>query len=620
MCVTLENKNEKELIDMKKEELGKIISYLRKKRNIKSQNLCKGVCSPSILTRMEKGTRFPDIFIMERLLERLGKSVNKIELLYDEQAYEIYFLRENLEQFLDNREYEEVISAVFYYEGLEIAKEPLHKQYIYKIKSILYKEYYKNQQKSIKYLEMAMKQTMPVSILEEIKEYYLGEEEMILLLMWIDRKNKIENLNILKYREVILNYIRYNFTDEEVLANLYGKASWIFMREFVKKEKITEAANVGIHTIDILIENGLLLNLPQLLELLLFCYKKIDREKYNNLKKERDALKWVYETYGKSYETKKVNLWKNYRQSEVYLISEVIGQERKLLNQTQEKIANEINIDYRTISRIETGKYKPKTGTFQKLKEYLNIDRDICSTHLVVEDFELLELERDISKEIFLKEYEKAEKLYKRLKKRLSLKNNENIQYVMYMDTVFSKVNGKINEQEAIEKCKKAFAVTRKNCRVEDLSNIVLNKCETRIINYIARMYSNLGEKKKAIYMLEQILKGFENSKVDVKYHYASTSLIYDCLSCEYEENNQFDKALKFCDKGIRFELRCERGNILGHFIMQKTYIEERKAVLQKNCKYYYQQAYQLLKLMRVESGMKLLENYYRDNFGENIF
>ena len=77
---------------MKKEEVGRLIGYLRKKRDISKEKLCKGLCSISILSRVEAGTRFPDSFIVERILERLGKSVNKVEFLYDEQSYEIYYL------------------------------------------------------------------------------------------------------------------------------------------------------------------------------------------------------------------------------------------------------------------------------------------------------------------------------------------------------------------------------------------------------------------------------------------------------------------------------------------------------------------------------------------------
>ena len=76
---------------------------------------------------------------------------------------------------------------------------------------------------------------------------------------------------------------------------------------------------------------------------------------------------------------------------------------------------------------------------------------------------------------------------------------------------------------------------------------------------------------------------------------------------------------MEFCEKGILFELRCERGNVLGKHIMQKTYIKERKTEKKEACKYYYRQAYQLLKLMNVKSSMKALETYYKNNYNKDI-
>lgn len=604
---------------MTKEEIGKLVNYLRKKKDIEIKKLCLGVCSNVSLARLERGERLPDFFVMERILQRLGKSINKIEILPDEEAYEIYYLREVIEKSLERKEYEEVVNGINYYESLKVAEQPLHKQYIYKIKSVLEEEYYSNIEKSAEYLEQGIQLTIPNFKLIDMNNYLLGEEEMILILMWMERKNKRKEIDVLEYREKILNYIRYTFSDEEVLANLYGKASWIFMKEFIKKGRKVEAARIGIHTIDILVSNGLLLNLPQFLELLLLCYKNINEEKYQEWKKQRDALKWVYETYGKKYEREKINMWKSYRQNEIYLMSEIIGQERKLLKKSQEKVADELDMDQKTISRIEGGKYSPKPGTFQKLKEYMNIDRDICSTRLVVDDFELLELERDISREMHYKRYEKAEHLYRKLKEKLCMKYNENKQYVKYMDVIFEEKNKIITKEEAIKRYKKAFSLSRKNLKIDDLEKIVLNKNETTIINYIARMYNEMNRKEQAIYILKQTLKGFESSKVDVKYHYVSVGLIYENLSIQYEENNQFDEALKYCEKGIIFELKCERGNVLGRYIMQKTYTKERKTEKKEACKYYYQQAYQLLKLMRVKSSMKALENYYKNNYNENI-
>ena len=586
---------------MTKEEVGKLLNYLRRKKNIDLEKLCLGVCSGTCIKRLERGERFPDFFVMERILQRLGKSVNKMELLPDEQAYKIYYLREVIENNLEKENYVKVINEIAYYESMEIANHPLHQQYIYKIKAILEDKYYLRIENSIEYLEKAMILTIPKFNIGKINEFFLGEEEMTLVLMWIEKESVLKKIDILENREKILNYIRKYFTDEEVLANIYGKASWIFMNEFIKRGRKVEAASIGIHMIDILVSNGLLLNLPQFLELLLFCYKDVNKKKYQEWKKQIDALKWVYKTYGKKYETKKINMWKNYHQNEIYLMSEVIGEERKLLKKTQKQVANELDIDQKTISRIETGKYSPRKKTFEKLKEYMSIDRDICSTRLVVEEFELLELERNISREISFERYEKAEQLYKELKERLSMEYNENKQYVMYRDIIFDRIKGKITEEETIKRCWEAFKVTRKNCEIENLSKVVLSKYETMIVNYISKMYRKLGDKEKAVYILEQALVGFENSKVDKKYHFASVSIIYECLSCRYEENNQFDKAIEICNKGILFELRCERGDTIGDYVMQKTYTEERRTGLKKACQYYYQQAYQLQKLMKKE-------------------
>lgn len=62
-----------------------------------------------------------------------------------------------------------------------------------------------------------------------------------------------------------------------------------------------------------------------------------------------------------------------------------------------EFLPDELDMDQKTISRIETGIYRPMRGTFQILKNYMNIDREICSTSLVVYNYELIEPERDIS-------------------------------------------------------------------------------------------------------------------------------------------------------------------------------------------------------------------------------
>lgn len=602
---------------MRKENLGKLVSYQRNKKNIGIKDLSRGICSVVVLQRLERGERVPDFFVLERIVERLGISMNKVEFLYDEQSYNIYYLREIIEKCLLEKEYQEAVKALEYYEGLKEAAESIHRQYICKMKAVIEEEYYKNNRESIEYLEEAMAQTVPDFHMEDVEKYVLGEGELILILMWLKAKNETEKMEILPYKKLLLHYIERIFSDEEVLANVYSKAVWVFANVLIRENRKREALELCVSGEKLLTGNGLLLHLPQCLELILACEKELDEAAYEDWKKQRDALKWIYEEYGGKYEMEKIELWKNYRMNELYFVSELISQERKVLKRSQDKMADELEIDQKTISRIENGKYKPKPGTFEKMKEYLEFDRDICNTHVVVEDFALLELEREITIERYYKRFEEAAALYKRLKPRLSMEYNENRQYVMFMDIYFQKIYGKITSADAIKGCIGAFKVTRKNGEIEDLEKVVLSKNEASIINYIALLYDELGKKKECIKLLEKARAGYENSKVDRKHHYEGSVLIHQNLCGRYEENDQFEEALELCDLGIRFDIRCECGIEAGWYVMQKAYTQERKTGDKKASQYYYRLAYQILRLMKKDWTIDGLKAYYEKNYGE---
>lgn len=602
---------------MTKENLGDLVNYQRKKKHIAIKDLSRGLCSVAAIQRLERGERIPDFFALERIIERLGISMNKVEFLYDEQSYIIYYLREIIEKYLLEKEYQEAENALEYYEGLKEAEEALHRQYICKMKAVIEEEYYKNGKRSIDYLEEAMTQTVPGFDIEHLENYVLGEGELILILMWLKAKHEAEKMEILPYKKSLFRYMEHIFSDEEVFANVFSKAVWVFAKVLIRENRKREALELCVKGKELLTGNGLLLHLPQCLELILTCEMGLDESEYEDWKRQRDALKWVYEEYSGKYETEKIELWKNYRMNELYFVSELISQERKMLKQSQQKIADKLEIDQKTISRIESGKYKPKPGTFEKMKEYLEFDRDICNTHVVVEDFALLELERDIAKERYYGRFKESKALYGRLRPRLSMKYNENRQYVMFMDIYFQKIYGKITEEEAIAGSIEAFKTTRKNGGIEDLDKIVLSKNEATIISYIAMMYDELGKKEECIKLLEKARAGYENSKVDRKHHYEGSVLIHQNLCGRYEENNQFEEALKLCDLGIKFDINCECGIELGWYVMQKAYTEERKTGDKKASQYYYQQAYQILRLMKKNWTINGLKKYYEKNYGQ---
>lgn len=603
---------------MDKKMIGSMIAYERSKQGISAQRLSEGVCSVSALQRLESGVRPPDFFVLERLIERLGKSVNKIEFLYDEGAYDIYYLREIIEKSVEQREYEEAEGALAYYESRPEAGEPLHRQYLCKMRAVMAAEREENHMEAIRLLKEALEQTVPGFSWSCLEDYCMGEGEILLLLLWLQENQESGEELIPVEPDKILQYIEKSCQDEEAKANIYSKAAWVLGTMAMGRQQWREALRLTLRGEEILADNALLIHLPQFLDRIVELEIKCDAKESEAWKRQRDALRKLYDEYGEQWDTGRITLWKNYRQTEVYLVSELFGQERRLIKQSQEKLADVLDMDQKTISRIEGGKYKPKAGTFRKMKEYLQIDRDICTTRIVVEDFSLLELERKIAKLNTHRHEAEAEALFKQLKSRLSLKWKENEQYIKYLETLFDKELGRISQEEAIRRCEEALKVTRKK-GMEQLDGIVFSRMETLIINYIARCYSELNNLSKATEVIERVLKGYEDSKVDLRYRYAPLAILYQNMIVNYEECNLLEEAVKLCDKTILHDLKCQRGVNIGYAFEKRVYCSNRMSVDASTNKQGYQQAYLLMKLMKKESQMMRLSRKYAEWYGEDI-
>lgn len=169
---------------MNVQTLGKLIAYERNKNQISLQVLAEGLCSVSALQRLEGGERLLDFFVVERLLERLGTSINKMEFLFTETEYEFYYLREFIEKELVQNNYSEVEKALEDYQSRPEAEETLHRQYICKVWAVIEGQEKQNHAKAQHLLEEAMRLTMPwlevsdafpVSAMEK---YLLGEGEL----------------------------------------------------------------------------------------------------------------------------------------------------------------------------------------------------------------------------------------------------------------------------------------------------------------------------------------------------------------------------------------------------------------------------------------------------------
>ena len=600
--------------------IGALINYERTKQNISIDKLRAGVCSEAVLRRIEAGERGADFFVLERLISRLGNSSNKVELIQDEKDYELLILREKLNGKLGTKNYDEAEKLLIEYKKIADKGNNLQLQYTETIEGILCSEKYIDYNKANEHFYKAINLTLPKFSLDKLGEYLFGENEIVLLLLYLKNNEEIGENSLSVYSNTILSYIDRYFTDEEVKCNLYGRVAWVIGDSFIKNNKYEEALQVTMKAEDVLVNNGLLLNVPQLLDRILFLSENINKILYEDFKKMRDALKDLYEEYGFEWNTEDINLLLGYKQRNINVISEMVKRERLIRGISQQKLAEDLEIDIKTISRIECGKVLPKRNTLQKILDYFEIESEVAESRIITNDFHLLEMEREIAKLNTFQRYEEAEALYKDLKPKISLDYNKNKQYVKLMDTQFDRIMKRCKPDEAIVRLTEAFNITRGDIGIDGMGEFVLSKMEAVITNDIAICYKEMEYRNKSIELLERVIQSYESSRVDLKHRYVPLVLVYTNLCRYYEETDQFEKAIEFADKAIRYSIECIRGDFLGFLLEERTYAIDRMIDKNTESKLKYKQSYQIRKLMKASERQKApLKKAFLKWYGEEI-
>ena len=110
--------------------IGSAIQYFRETYHISQSKLCKGLCSVSTLSRVETGERDVDAFILETLLERLGKAPYQFELILTDFDHEAYQSRIEINKLIEDEAAHEAIKLIKKYEKLTYGKGTPHRQFI----------------------------------------------------------------------------------------------------------------------------------------------------------------------------------------------------------------------------------------------------------------------------------------------------------------------------------------------------------------------------------------------------------------------------------------------------------------------------------------------------------
>lgn len=602
---------------MQNTNVGGIIKSIRIKEGISQKFLCYGFCTPKSLSRIEEGERKADKFLFDALFQRLGKSSDKIEMVLSQVDYDLLKRREAIELALKMENYLLVELLLQKYQSIVSEHSVLHKQYIYKITAIIESVFKQNKQKTFNAIMAALKLTIPNYKNINIQNYCLTLEESHLILMLAVQYINTKHVLAVSIINSLVERLEQQFTDEEEKVKIYPNAVCIAAFYLIEDGEFQKAKQLCEKAIALLNRNGAISCLSELLKLSIKALKCMGNEQsVKLLKKQYVCIKEIYYEYEFVDTQGKANILQTTRQNDLLLVNEIIKKNREAKQISQEQLSEDI-CSPETLSRIETGDRAPNANNFNKLLNKLEIKKQYYNTLFLIDDFDIYESKRELSKLLFLNQYEKAESLFEKLKTILGSEDSRNCQFLLYNQVLFDLYHNKISNEEAIEKYKLAIHMTQIDFDKVLLNQLILSREDIVILNRMAVTFRTMGKKLESIQLLYDILQSLSNSKISFAHHSKGALMTMANLSNFLEEQNRDEEAIKICDSGIKLALYCGRGNCLSSFLSTKACCLEKMDTNRDICAAYFQKAYIISAMEQDIVIMNIIKNYFESNYKE---
>ena len=549
--------------------IGQLLWKLREKEGIRQKQLCMGISSLSKYARIEADQQEIDFFLIDRIMGRLGKSVERLTYILPMDVYKIYELRQEVQQKICQRKWEEAEQYLDEYEKNKRAKEPLHRQFIEQERAQIAWLRGESVELVCEHLETAILQTMPEAENQRKTGVLSAEEYKLLLFRW----------------EVCQETEQKRAKDE-----IKALVEEIFRKNFEKTERVK------------------LLYMPEILS----QYIRILEKEQSNadfieiLRQEQKCILEVEHDYNVSFE--------NYRLFEHVIRkfevdAELIRRTRRASKLTQESLSEDI-CTQETLARIENGNQQPRSEKLWQIMEKMDRNGKRIETGIQVEEYEILELKIEFSKYMHRKEYEKAEKILFEIESKIDRSEPENKQYVEVgkIQLKYHKHLG--NSEELVQQLKALLEITLK---FEDVyrTEYVLNRQEISVLTEIALIYWGKKDYQMALEIYHFIDDRYSDSCIKPVFHMLDWNMNIANYARALDELKYFKEAMCTCQKAVQQMLYAGKGASLGYCLMIQACIMEEEG--KEVCKKYFKQNLNLLKLYKMDADYKVMKNYVEE-------
>ena len=486
-----------------------LIGNIRREYKIGLEKLASGLCTPCLLTRIEKGERNVEKLLFESLYQRLGKYSGRFEMLLDAGEYIKLEKRWEICELIDKGKYTEARLEIHKYKAK--TKNRLHLQYMCLVECEIMHRTHRNINECKKKLLEGIKYTVENFCIDNVEEYYLSRMEMMMVQQYV-RYMEISGARTAAaklYHRILekLEEKRYDRSERELLSRNVGY--WL-MKHYMSIREYRKALNVGIKTYKYTVGGDFLVFLAELKEGIIECYEylgndmTVERKKLNILKRMNDKIGVM----------KAEDFFPRYIEERSYNVNEVISQRRKMLGMTQEELAADV-CDITTISRLENGKANLQRKYREILLQRVKMSGDKYIAYVDTYEYRVFEKLNLIRESINAGETDKAQNILNTL---LEKYNFDTLNSRNYIVTVNEKLqllkNGRYSK--SVEDMKRLLKDSIGVNGTAGLKDVILLENEWRIVDMIVSKYKEMGERSKSIAYLLSVAN---TSDSKIAYH-----------------------------------------------------------------------------------------------------
>lgn len=603
------------------QQLGIMLFEEREKMGVKQRNIADGIISIPELCRVERGELEIDYFTLQALFERLGKSIDKLELAVSSIEYDSIAYRIKIEHSIARWDYQELQKLIADYSGYNNKKRPIHKQYVIALEAVLCFIKEQDYAACLHKMEQALVCTQDRDWKQKIWNVQcLCNQEVRIILVIAYCQWKLGNTDGLTGKlEKLVRYIIYHYTDTEEQVKVYPHCAWLLGQIYLEENKIEEAYAICRKGKESLVENGSISPLWEILELEKNCLERLGKEAEQiQCRKYQEALSFLYEVTNTSLESNMiVNFIKSSFQGEFIITNELVRDLREANRFSQEFLCENICAQ-ETLSKIENGKRSPNKKNLYKLLKKMGLERENYYGFIEADKYELYEKVREYNRCFSKGQLKEARNLLDKIEKELDMTRPVNKQYIG-MGYIFEQASqNKISRKDANKQLKEMLYLTMPPMKSDKLIYRMPFRTEYTIWNHIAVNLRKDGKIEDALHIYEALIKCYKRSKIDMRFHAVPGMSLYINYAGFLEAHNELQKAEDIGKEGLSHCLKCCRGDVAGTILANLSLIYEKKGlpVLEET---YLRHGYYLSYLYGRNNNLEILQKAYQDKFLKKI-